>query len=231
MLGSSQLGQALVVHHYSGGPRRLFVLGAHHGGPEGNTAELVSGLMGFLDQNPWEIPQGVAIDFMPEGNPDGIAIGSRQFLSGVDPNRNWPGMGWEPDAYDSNGRFRPGLGGPEPLSEPENRALADYLWWTHPVFVLNYHCSGNFMFGGGDGIADELAWLYSQASGYRLPGAPTGGGGRGGSRLGYRVTGAMNGWLRGQDIGSSLIELANPWDPEYERNLAGFRAVLGRLGQ
>ena len=230
VLGFSQAGQPLAVYHYGGGPTRLFIMGAQHGGPEGNTAELVKGLMWFLDQNPGEIPPGVAIDMMPEMNVDGLAIGSRQYLSGVDPNRNWDGPGWESDAYDSNGRFVRGLGGPEPMSEQETKALAQYLYWTHPLFVVNYHCSGNFMFGGGEGIQDELAWLYSQASGYRLPGAPAGGGGGGAAgRLGYRVSGAINGWLRGQGIGNCLIELSNPWDPEYERNLRGFQALLGRL--
>jgi len=159
VLGYSQGGLPLVVHHYGNGgaPHRLFILGAHHGGPEANTAELVRGLMAHLDANPWEVPSNVALDIMPEGNPDGLATDSRQFLSGVDPNRNWPGVGWQPDAYDSNGRYRPGLGGPEPLSEQENRALADYLWWTRPLYVVNYHSQGGFMFGGGEGIQEELA--------------------------------------------------------------------------
>lgn len=231
VLGYSQGGLPLVVHHYGNGgaPYRIFVLGAHHGGPEANTQELTRGLMAYFEANPWEIPSNVALDFMPEGNPDGLAVGSRQFLSGVDPNRNWNVPGWEPDAYDSNGRFRYGLGGTEPMSEQETKALADYLYWTHPVYLVNYHCQGGFMFGGGPGIGDELAWLYSQASGFRLPvssGVPGGG-----SRLGYRVTGAMNGWLRGQGIGSSLIELSTTWDPELDRNLKGLRAVLQRLAQ
>lgn len=234
VLGWSQGGLPLVVHHYGtgGAPYRLFVMGAHHGGPEANTQELTRGLMAHFDANLWEIPSNVALDFVPEANPDGLASGSRQFLSGVDPNRNWNVPGWQPDAYDSNGRFRYGLGGSEPMSEPETKALADYLYWTRPVYVINYHSQGGFMFGGGDGIQEEIAWLYSVHSGFRRPGgggAPGSGGG--GSVLGYRVTGAMNGWLRGQGIGSSLIELSTTWDPEIDRNLAGLRAVLERLGR
>ena len=41
-------------------------------------------------------------------------LGSRQYLSGVDPNRNWPSSDWETDAYDSLGRYYYGLGGPGP---------------------------------------------------------------------------------------------------------------------
>ena len=43
---------------------------------------------------------------MPVANPDGLADGSRQFLSGVDPNRNWGGSDWRSDAFDSNAVFR-----------------------------------------------------------------------------------------------------------------------------
>lgn len=226
VIGWSQWGQPLTIHRYGDGPLRLFILGGQHGGPEANTTELTQMLMAYLTEHPQEIPPNVAVHILPEGNPDGLLSGSRQYASGVDPNRNWGGPDWASDAYDSNGRYRPGLGGASPFSEPETAALGNWLWSRWPDFTINYHSAGGFMFGGGDGFQGELADLYSQASGYPRP---TGGGGA--SPLGYRATGNMNGWQRGVGMGGCLIELTSPYDPEFERNLAGVQAVLTRLGR
>jgi hypothetical protein len=222
-IGFTQLGEPLVVHHLGNGRNRLFIMGGQHGWPEENTVRLARGLMSHFVEHPEEVPGGVGIDFMPLGNPDGYALGSRQYYSGVDPNRNWGGADWSADAYDSNGRFRLGLGGGEPFSEQETRALRDWLAQTRPVLMINYHSMGGFMFGGG-----EVADAYADASGYtrpqpRPPGSPGGGGS---SVLGYRASGTTNGWLRTIGIGSIFIELSNSVSAELDRNLAGVRAAL-----
>ncbi len=229
IIGWSQGGRPLTVHRYGQGPLRTFILGGQHGAPEANTTELAHLLMDHLAGKPSEIPLNVTVYVMPEGNPDGLATGSRLYMSGVDPNRNWPSPDWGSDAYDSNGSYRLGLGGPEPFSEQETVALANWLWRIRPYFTINYHSAGGFMFGGGDGLAGELAELYAQASGYPRP---TAGGGAGSFRspLGYRATGHMNGWQRSVGMGGCLIELTSPYSPELGRNLAGVRAVLTRLG-
>ncbi|MEK7215610.1 MAG: M14 family zinc carboxypeptidase [Chloroflexota bacterium] len=226
VIGESQRGAPLTVHRFGDGARKLFILGGQHGGPEANTTELARNLMAHLAENPGEVASNVSVFVMPEGNPDGLATGVRQYASGVDPNRNWGSLDWQSDAYDSNGRFRPGLGGPAPFSEAETWSLGNWMWRTWPDFIINYHSAGGFMFGGGEGLPGELADLYAQASGYPRP---TGGGGR--SPLSYRATGNLNGWARGVGIGGCLIELTSPSDPEFGRNLAGVRAVLARLGE
>lgn len=226
-VGRSQLGHPLAVHRFGGGRHRLFILGGQHGGPEVNTVHLARMLMAHFAENPTAIPPSVSLFVMPEGNPDGVLIGSRQYVSGVDPNRNWGSPDWQSDAYDSNGQYRPGLGGPEPFSEPETAALAHWLWQTWPVFTINYHSVGGFMFGGGEGLPGELSAIYAEASGYPRPTA--GGGGSGRSPLTYRATGNMNGWMRSVGMGGCLVELASSTDPEFQRNLAGVRAVLDRL--
>lgn len=225
-IGQSQQGRALAVHRFGNGPRKLFVLGGQHGGLEANTTELARRLMDHLAGATDAIPRNVSVFVLPEGNPDGLASGSRQYASGVDPNRNWRTLDWQSDAYDSNGRLRPGLGGPEPFSEPETSALGHWLWQAWPDYIINYHSAGGFMFGSGEGLVGELSDLYAQASGYPRP---TGGGGR--SPLTYRATGNLNGWARSVGMGGCLIELTTPGDPEFERNLAGVQAVLARLAE
>ncbi len=225
IIGTSQGGEPLVVYHVGEGATRVFILGGQHGGPERNTIALVWMLLSHFAEDPSALPPGIALDIMPVANPDGVAMGTRQYASGVDPNRNWGGPDWESDAYDSNGRFREGLGGPEPLSEPETRALAEWILNTRPALVINYHSAGGFMFGGGGDLGAELAQAYSEASGYPRP--VPGGGSR--SPLTYRATGSMNLWLRQVDIPGLLIELSTPYVTEFERNLRGIRAVLALL--
>jgi zinc carboxypeptidase len=223
-IGLSQRGVPLVVYALGSGQRRVLLLGGQHGGPEANTVELVDGLLEFFAANPDQVPPGIELDVLPVANPDGLANGSRQFSSGVDPDRNWGGGDWRADAYDSNAVFRPGLGGPEPFSEQETRALGDWVLASRPALIVNYHSAGGFMFGSRDGLAGELSSAYAEASGYSWP-AP---GGR--SPLPYSASGSMNVWLRETGVAAILVELTTPRAVEIDRNLAGLQAALRVLG-
>jgi hypothetical protein len=228
IIGWSQSGWPLTVYQMGTGRLRLFIMGAQHGGPEANTSVLTAMLIEHFGYNQHTIPSNVTMYFMPEANPDGLAMGSRQYVSGVDPNRNWPTADWWPDAYDSNGRLREGLGGPAPFSEQESIAVGNWLWDKWPTFTINYHSVGGFLLGGGPGLGGELAQIMQWTAGY---GGSGGGGGGGGGRLGYRATGNMNGWQRGVGMASCIIELGSTWDLEFDRNLAGIKAVLERMRQ
>ena len=225
-IGFSQGGQPLVLRHLGDAKNRILILGGQHGAPEANTIELVNQLTEHLVETPGEVPGSLGIDFLAITNPDGASAGMRQYLSGVDPNRNWGSPEWASDAYDSNGVFRPGLGGPEPFSEQETRALADWMLQNRPVLTVNYHSAGGFMFGPRDGVAGEITQRYVEASGYW---SPTPGGGGGGSPLSYRATGSLNVWARNVGLNTLFIELTTPHSVEFERNLAGLKAVFPRL--
>jgi hypothetical protein len=225
-IGFTQAGVPLVLRHFGDAQKRVLILGGQHGGPEANTTELVNQLTAFFVNNPGEVPKSLGLDILAIANPDGMSAGIRQYLSGVDPNRNWGGPDWASDAYDSNGRFRPGLGGPEPFSEQETRALADWMLAYRPLLTVNYHSAGGFMFGSRDGANAAITEAYVEASGYY---APTPGGGGGGSPLTYRATGSLNVWARTMGMATLFIELSTPTAIEFDRNLAGLRAVLPRL--
>jgi hypothetical protein len=229
-IGLSQGGEPLVVYQLGAGPTRVLILAGQHGGPERNTVELAQAVLDYFSTNPEALPCGIGLDVMTVANPDGLDIGSRQFLSGVDPNRNWGGGDWRADAFDSNAHFRPGLGGFEPFSEPETRALAAWVLAVKPALVINYHSAGGFMFGPRDGLPGELSSIYAETSGYAWP-SGSGPGGGGGSPLTYRVSGSMNVWLRESGIPGILVELSTPWYPEVDRNLSAVRAVLRRLAE
>jgi Zinc carboxypeptidase len=223
VIGASQGGVPLIVYSLGDGSRRVLVLGGQHGGPEANTVRLAEAVLEYFAEG--DLPPGVGLDVLTVANPDGLASGSRQFLSGVDPNRNWGGSDWRADAYDSNAQFRSGLGGSEPFSDQETRALANWILEHRPAFVVNYHSAGGFMFGPRDGLAGELSNAYADASGYRWPqpGAP--------SPLPYATSGSMNVWLREVGIPGILVELSTPQNSEIERNLAGLAAAMSRLAE
>ena len=224
VIGFTQGGLPLVVHPVGTGVGKVLLLGGQHGGPEANTIELAERLLAHFQGRPEEIPGALSLHVITVANPDGAAVGSRQFLSGVDPNRNWASQDWQSDAWDSNARYRLGLGGPYPFSEQETRALRDWVLAARPELIINYHSAGGFLFAGRSGQRNEVAEAYAQASGYYRPqpSAP----GRGSSVLGYRATGSMGAWLGEQDLRSIFIELTDAYSPEFERNLAGLRAAL-----
>lgn len=223
-IGFTQGGVPLVLKHLGDAKNRVLILGGQHGAPEANTIRLVEELIEHLVTTPGEVPGTLGIDFLAVTNPDGAAADTRQYLSGVDPNRNWGGPDWASDAYDSNGRFVPGLGGSAPFSEQETRALADWMLANRPVLTVNYHSAGGFMFGSREGLGGELTARYVEASGYYAP-TP----GSGSSPLPYRATGSLNVWARTVGLNTLFIELSTPTAIEFDRNLAGLKAVFPRL--
>lgn len=223
-IGFTQGGVPLVLQHLGDAKNRVLILGGQHGGPEANTVRLVEALTEHFVSTPGEVPGSIGLDILAVTNPDGLAAGSRQYLSGVDPNRNWGGPDWASDAFDSNGRFVPGLGGQAPFSEQETRALADWMLQQRPLLTVNYHSAGGFMFGSRDGVGGELTERYVAASGYYAP-TP----GSGASPLPYRATGSLNVWARTMGLYTLFIELSTPSAIEFDRNLAGLKAVFQRL--
>jgi zinc carboxypeptidase len=221
-VGRSRGGRQIVSYHLGGGRRRVLVLGGQHGSPEANTVTLADAIVDHFWHDEADIPRGVGLDIIPLANPDGYISGRRQFLSGVDPNRNWASGDWEPDAYDSLGQFWNGLGGPVPMSEPETRVLASWITRYRPVLVVNYHSAGGFVSTSQAGISWDLADVYGEASGYPSYGPDR-------PPFGYSITGAMDGWLAARGIADLFVELSTLEDPEVDENLAGLTAVLARL--
>jgi len=222
VIGRTQGGQRIDAYHLGGDRRRVLVVGGQHGAPEGNTIVLADAILDYFSQHERDIPKGVGLDVIPIANPDGFIHGSRQYLSGVDPNRNWDSGDWEPDAYDSLDQFWEGLGGPAPMSEPETKQLAAWIMRRKPTLVVNYHSEGGFVSTGQTGLSWDLSDVYGEASGYPSfgPDRPA---------FGYPITGAMDGWLARQGIADIFVELSTLEDPEIAENVAGLQAVLTHL--
>ena len=222
VIGRSQGGQPITAVHLGTGRRRVLVLGGQHGSPEGNAVTLADAILDYFTHRDGEIPKNVGLDVIAIANPDGFIDGTRQYRSGVDPNRNWASGDWEPDAYDSWGHLWQGLGGPTPMSEPETRALASWITRQRPAVVINIHSAGGFVTTGQKGISWDLSDVYGEASGYPSYGPDR-------PPFGYSITGAMDGWLAGRNIPDLFVELSNLEAAEIDENLAGVSAVLRHL--
>jgi hypothetical protein len=222
VLGKSRGGQPIIAVQLGTGRRRVLVMGGQHGSPEGNTVTLADAILEYFTPRERDLPKNVGLDVIAVANPDGFVDGTRQYRSGVDPNRNWASGDWERDAYDSWGHLWEGLGGPFPMSEPETRALASWISKQRPALVINIHSAGGFVTTDQKGISWDLSDVYGEASGYPSYGPDR-------PPFGYPITGAMDGWLAGRNIPDIFVELSTLDLPEIDENLAGVSAVLQHL--
>ncbi len=145
-------------------------------GDQPNTRDLVNALVGHFERNLQQVPTGVDFYLLPSLNPDGIASNSRYNAHGVDINRNWDASDWRSDAaVPDYPNGKPGAGGSSSASEPETRALRDYMLQLRSrvsglrvvVIHSSVRRSEGEVYAGGD-IAQNLARSYASAASYNL---------------------------------------------------------------
>jgi hypothetical protein len=112
------------------------------------------------------------------------------------------------------GWFNAGGGGSSPLSEPESKALADYLIKTKPRLVLTYHATAGVVMPNDSGDSDALAKIYAQKSNLSYePNSQTS------QIFHYDTTGALEDWLHDKhDIPTLLVELWTKSGNEFSKN-------------
>ncbi|MCS7071961.1 MAG: M14 family metallopeptidase, partial [Anaerolinea sp.] len=137
---------------------------------------------------------------------------------GVDLNRNW-GCGWSAAAV---WRAYPVDPGARAFSEPESRALAEYIQRTRPAAVLLYHSAASGVFPGdcpnAAGSADSNAFgaAVGAAAGYPCCAGFSA----------YAVTGTAAAWIDGQGIPAADVELSRHDALDLAANIAGVQAAL-----
>ena len=222
VIGLSAGNHALVARRFGTGPRILVLVGGIHGGYEQNTVVLAERLADHLAATPGDIPPGWSVVIVPAANPDGLLRGAgpegRFNSHGVDLNRNW-GCDWSNEAV---WRATPVSPGSAPFSEPETRALADFLLRLQPEAVLFYHSKAGGIFAGecseSPDRADSqaMAAVYGEASGYSY----------GADFSAYPVTGTAASWADGQGFLSADVELETSNLAEMDANLPAVLALL-----
>jgi murein peptide amidase A len=155
-IGYSVKGRPLRAASIGKGPRRVLWVGGIHGDErEGRiaTQELPAAFLATEGA-----AARVTLTILEDVNPDGTALGTRGNANGVDLNRNYPAKNFK-----AARRF-----GMEPLSQPEARALHDFLLKGKFDLVIVAHSWHNDHFINFDGPSRDAAELFSARSGYAV---------------------------------------------------------------
>ena len=236
VIGSSVQGRTIDAYTYGTGTTYLAFIGGVHGGYEWNSVLLAYEFMDYLKANPAVIPAGFKVSVIPNANPDGVfsivkkegrftmddvptgdTSAGRFNANKVDLNRNFD-CKWQP-----KGTWRGATvsAGDKAFSEPEARALRDFMLKERPDAAIFWHSQANAVYASEctAGILPETLTMmnvYSKAAGYK-PVA---------SFDAYPVTGDVEGWLASIGIPAITVELSTHETVEWERNLAGVKALF-----
>lgn len=238
VIGTSAGGRDITAYTYGTGAKKLLLVGGIHGGYEWNAVLLAYQVMDYLKANPGAIPSGVSVTVIPSLNPDGVfkvagtegrfteadvststaTLAAGRFnADSVDLNRNFD-CHWEPTA---TWQSRTVSAGTAAFSEPEAAALRDYVLKNRPDGALFWHSQANSIYTSdcGKGIlpgTTALANAYARASAY--PQAAT--------FTAYPVTGDVTDWMASVGIPAISVELKTHATTEFDRNLAGVKALI-----
>lgn len=242
VIGKSVGGREIEAYTYYGGGstsavKKILFVGGIHGGYEWNSVLLAYELTDYLSANPDTIPANVRVTVIPSANPDGVfkitgkegrfnfadvtKVGDKSAgrfnANNVDLNRNFD-CKWSPTG---TWRSKTVSGGTKVFSEPESKALRDYILAKKPNAVVFYHSQAGGVYASqcGKGILPEttkIMNLYAKASGYSAVSTFDA----------YEIHGASEDWLASVGIPAITVELKTHTDVEWEQNLKGIRALI-----
>jgi predicted deacylase len=236
LIGTSVEGRKIEAYTYGNGPKHIVFIGGIHGGYEWNSVLLAYNFMDYLALSTTTVPTGLTVAVIPSANPDGVfkIIGKegrfaltdvpkgdqsagRFNAHGVDLNRNFD-CKWQPK---STWRGNVVDAGTAAFSEPEAKAMRDFLLKTKPVSVIFWHSQSNTVYASqcGSGVLPEtknIMNLYAKASGYAASETFDS----------YAISGAAEDWLASINIPAITVELKTHETVEWEQNLAGIKALF-----
>ena len=118
----------------------------------------------------------------------------------------------------------PGSGGIEPFSEPEVKALVEFVGEVTPMAVVFWEAryEGGFVSPGRcdrrSSVSYLLAQLYGEAAGYQVDDFEV--------DTGQILNGDATNWLDSQGYRATAVLLPDYDDIDWERSLAGILAVI-----
>jgi len=237
VIGTSVEGRAIKSYIFGDGNIHIIFVGGIHGGYEWNSVLLAYQFIDYLNINPEVIPQNITVSVIPSANPDGVykVIGKEGRFSltdvlsnvsevpgrvnahNVDLNRNFD-CKWQAT---STWKGNIVSAGTMAFSEPETKAIRDFIIKDKPSAVIFWHSQSSAVYASEckAGILTETLEImnaYSRTSGY--PAIR--------SFSGYQITGDAEGWLASINIPAITVELTTHETTEWDRNLAGIKAIF-----
>ena len=218
-IGNSAKGRAMTAYSFGSGANTIVYTGAIHGN-EVSTRSLMLRWIDELEANAKSIPADKAVVVIPVINLDGYAAGARTNANNVDLNRNFATADWRSDITTTSNASFPGGGGKSAMSEPETRAIANYISRVRPRLVLSYHSIGGLLASNQVGDASARAATYARVSGYRNTTGAS-------DTFEYGISGTADDYY-GEVLGvpSLLIELGSHTDPQFARNRDAMWAMI-----
>ena len=225
LIGYSVLNRPIEAYTFGKGYNQYLIIAGIHGGYEGNTVDLANQLMVYISQHPDSIPNGSTLYIIPDMNPDAVARGrnvdARVNANGVDLNRNFPTPNWVANWDHTNcWNDRPTTGGTFAGSEPETKAVMNFIV-SHPIrAMISYHSAALGVFPGGDpwqAASSELAADLSKVTGYPYPPIDTG----------CVYTGTLADWAVEHGVGAAVdMELATHQNSDFDKNLRAMKTLI-----
>lgn len=241
VIGASAGGNNIVAYHFGHGPKNVLIVGGIHGGYDWNTALFSYDLIDYFKNDPSLVPSQLSLTIIPTMNPDGqnkiigtpgqFALSAapaatvnttpgRLNADNVDLNRNFD-CNWKPTGVWNSHTVS---GGTAAFSEPEAKAVRDYINANKPEAVVVYYAAAGAVYSSScnNGVLPLTAALnkvYATASGYTSYKTFNA----------YPLTGDMTDWLAKEGIPAISVLFTNHSDPEWTKNEAGTMAVLKYL--
>jgi len=200
VIGYSVKGRPIVAYTFGSGATKILFTGGIHGSePSGVTT--MQAWVTYLQSNAHKMPADKTIVVVPNTNPDGIAVGSRNNANNVNLDRNFPASNWRPDIDTASGTLPTG-GGTSAGSEPETQALMTLVKQLRPRLQVSFHAQGRLVGANQYGDSTALGVAYAKTVGYSTMI------GNAEETMGYSITGEYEDWM-GQALGipAILIEL------------------------
>jgi protein MpaA len=130
----------------------VLVIGVIHGDEDAGIA--------IVDElREMDVPTGIDLWLIEAINPDGVANQVRGNANGVDLNRNFP-YNWQPLSEPGEWEY----GGSGPASEPETRAVVDFVSTIEPALSVWYH-QDLFRVSPGQGLDGLIRARYAELTG------------------------------------------------------------------
>ncbi|MDO8183367.1 MAG: M14 family metallopeptidase [bacterium] len=236
VIGQSVEGRNIEAYTYGHGQKLLMLVGGIHGGYEWNSVVLAYEFLDYLNANPKIVPDYLTVVVIPSANPDGVykIIGKEGRFTSIDVPKGSTAAGrFNANKVDLNRNFdcnwqatstwqsKEVSAGTAPFSEPEAKALRDFILSKKPLAVVFWHSQSGAVYASGcnNGILPEtlkIMAVYAAGADYKALKTFDS----------YAITGDAEGWLSSIGIPAITVELTTHEVIEWQKNLGGIKALF-----